>query len=146
MSTVYDVTAWEIIKEVAEILKKDYPQVAPPQGSLFWKTGSYKERAPEQPDWWYVRCASILRKVYLTGPVGISRLRTVYGGGKRKTVRLAHAVKGSGSIIRKAFQQLENAGLLETMERKGRIISSKGRSVLDRAAHQVNLKLEKETS
>lgn len=143
MSTVYDVPAWEIIQEVAELLKKDYPEVTPPPGSQFWKTGSHKERAPEQPDWWYIRCASILRKVYITGPVGVSRLRTVYGGRKRRKVKLNHSVKASGSIIRKAFQQLDKAGLLETMERTGRRISGKGRSLMDRAAHQVNLKLEK---
>ncbi|MGQ9720073.1 MAG: 30S ribosomal protein S19e [Candidatus Jordarchaeum sp.] len=142
MSTVYDVSAWEIIQEVADILKKDYPEVTPPPGSQFWKTGQHKERAPEQPDWWYIRCASILRKVYLTGPVGVSRLRTVYGGRKRMSVKLNRSVKGSGSIIRKVFQQLEEAGLVEIIERKGRRISGKGRSVMDRAAHQVNLKLE----
>jgi small subunit ribosomal protein S19e len=143
MSTVYDVPAWELIQEVAEILKSDHPEVTPPPGSQFWKTGVHKEKAPERPDWWYIRCASILRKVYLTGPVGVSRLRTVYGGRKRRKVALARSVKGSGSIIRKAFQQLEKAGLVERVERKGRRISSEGRSLLDRAAHKVYIKLEK---
>ncbi|MHA1208204.1 MAG: 30S ribosomal protein S19e [Candidatus Freyarchaeota archaeon] len=143
MSTVYDVPAWDLIKEVAEILKKEYPEVHPPPNSQFWKTGSHKERAPEQPDWWYIRCASILRKIYLTGPVGTSRLRTVYGGRKRRRVKLAKFVKGSGSIIRKALQQLEKAGLLEATEGKGRRISGKGKSLLDRVAHKINLNLEK---
>jgi len=58
-------------------------------------------------------------------------------------VALARSVKGSGSIIRKAFQQLEKAGLIERVERKGRRISSEGRSLLDRAAHKVYVKLEK---
>lgn len=45
MSTVYDVPAWKLIVEVAEILKKDHPEVTPPQYSQFWKTGIFKERA-----------------------------------------------------------------------------------------------------
>lgn len=143
MSTVYDVPAWELIQEVAEILKKEHAEVTPPPYSQFWKTGVFKEKAPESPDWWYIRCASILRKVYLTGPVGISRLRTVYGGRNRGDVKLAHFTKGSGSIIRKAFQQLHKAGLLEIVEGKGRRISGKGKSLLDKASHQVNLKLKK---
>ncbi|MEM3526171.1 MAG: 30S ribosomal protein S19e [Candidatus Jordarchaeaceae archaeon] len=144
MTTVYDVPAWELIQEVAEILKKEYPDVTPPPYSQFWKTGVFKEKAPERPDWWYIRCASILRKVYLTGPVGTSRLRTVYGGRHRRGVKLARFAKGSGSIIRKAFQQLHKAGLLELVEGKGRIISKEGRSLLDRASYQVSLKLRKE--
>lgn len=146
MTTVYDVPVWELIQEVAEILKKDYSDVTPPPYSQFWKTGVFKERAPERPDWWYIRCASILRKVYLTGPVGISRMRTVYGGRHRRGVKLARFAKGSGSIIRKAFQQLHKAGLIEIVEGKGRRITAKGRTLLDRAAHQVNVKLKKGAS
>jgi small subunit ribosomal protein S19e len=27
------------------------------------------------PDWWFVRAASMLRKLYLRGPIGVSRMR-----------------------------------------------------------------------
>ncbi|MGZ4852721.1 MAG: 40S ribosomal protein S19, partial [Halobacteriota archaeon] len=45
-------------------------------------------------------------------------------------------VKGSGSIIRKAMQQLENAGFVKTTP-KGREISSQGRSLLDNNAYEL---------
>ncbi|MFX1485967.1 MAG: 40S ribosomal protein S19, partial [Promethearchaeota archaeon] len=98
MTTVFDVPADTLIREVAKILKKDYEQVTPPSWASYVKTGSHKERAVENPEWWFVRCASILRKVYLTYPIGVSRLRTTYGGRKRKGSRPEHFRKGSGAI------------------------------------------------
>lgn len=144
MVTVFDVPAWDLIKEVAEVLKKEYPEVSPPPGSRFWKTGAHKERQPTQDDWWYIRCASILRKLYIYGPVGVSRLRTAYGGRKRRGVKPEHFAKGSGAIIRKALQQLEAAGLVEKVEKEGRCITTKGRSLLDRVAYKISLRLKKE--
>jgi hypothetical protein len=35
------------------------------------------------PDWWFVRAASMLRKLYLRGPIGVSRMRKFYGGRHR---------------------------------------------------------------
>lgn len=34
------------------------------------KTGSFKELAPYNEDWFYVRCASIARHLYHRSPVG----------------------------------------------------------------------------
>nr|HDO81412.1 30S ribosomal protein S19e [Candidatus Bathyarchaeota archaeon] len=144
MVSAYDVPAWDLIREVAKILKEEYPSVSPPPGYQFWKTGVHKEVPPEQADWWYIRCASILRKLYVHGPVGVSRLRTAYGGRKRRGVRPEHFAKGSGSIIRRALQQLEEAGLVEKVEKEGRRITNKGRSLLDRTAYKISLKLRKE--
>ena len=84
MTTVYDVPADLLIKRVAEKLKS---MVKPPEWAKYVKTGVHKQRAPEQEDWWYIRLASILRRVYIDGPVGIERLRTYYGGRKRRGVQ-----------------------------------------------------------
>ena len=144
MVTVYDIPAWDLIKETANVLREEYPSVSPPPGSRFWKTGVHKERQPTQNDWWYIRCASLLRKLYLYGPVGTSRLRSAYGGRKRRGVKPERFAKGSGAIIRKALQQLEAAGLVEKVEKKGRRITNEGRSLLDRVAYKASLKLRKE--
>jgi hypothetical protein len=50
--------------------------------------------------WWYVRCASLQRKIYIHGPIGIEKLRAEYGGRKDFGVRPEHAVKAGGAIIR----------------------------------------------
>lgn len=135
MTTVYDVPADTLIKRVAEKLK-EMPEFTPPEWAKFVKTGVHKERAPEQEDWWWIRVASIFRKVYIDGPVGIERLRTAYGGRKNRGVKPEKFRKGSGSIIRKALQQLENAGFV-TKTKEGRIVTSKGRSFLDKIATEI---------
>ncbi|MFX0169986.1 MAG: 30S ribosomal protein S19e [Candidatus Hodarchaeota archaeon] len=139
MSTVYDVPAEELIPRIAEELKKA-KEVQPPEWTNFVKTGVHKERPPTDPDWWYLRCASILRRLYVKGPTGVSRLRTAYGGRNRRGSRPDHFAKGSGSIVRKALQQLESAGLVEHDKGTGRQLTSQGRSFLDKLAHIMKTK------
>jgi len=107
------------------------------------KTSSHTQSQPEDPDWWFTRTASILRKTYLEGPLGIERLRARYGGRKSLGVRRQHARKGGGSSVRKIFQQLETAGLVETTKGKGRVLTKEGRRVLDKIAAEVKEEIEK---
>ncbi|MEI8332218.1 MAG: 40S ribosomal protein S19, partial [Methanomicrobiales archaeon] len=79
MTTVYDVPADHIIRRVAEELKKR-KEVAPPEWAAFAKTGVHKEMPPEDPDWWFIRAAAVLRRVYVDGPLGVERMRSFYGG------------------------------------------------------------------
>ncbi len=141
MVSVYDVPADVLIKRVAEELKQN-DKVVPPEWAPYVKTGVHKERAPDDPDWWYIRCASILRKLYIDAPLGVSRLRKVYGGRKRRGVKPNVKAKGSGSIIRKALQQLEKAGLVTKQKREGRILTPEGRSFLDRISGDIASKLQ----
>jgi small subunit ribosomal protein S19e len=145
MTTIYDVPSQRAINEIAEELKK-YEEVKPPTWANYVKTSAHKERAPYEPAevWWYQRCASLLRKIYMNGPIGINRLKNMYGGRKNRGAKPFRYMKGSGSIIRKALQQLENAGLLEVRDKKGRVLSNTAVSVLDRIAHQIKLDLQKE--
>lgn len=139
MTTIYDVDAQELIVKTAEELKK-LPEIKPPDWATFVKTGMHKERPPARDDWWYVRIASILRTVYRQGPIGVSKLRTKYGGKKSRGVKKKHFYKGSGNILRKSLQQLEKAGFVKFAEKgvhKGRIITPKGKSFLDKIAAQV---------
>ena len=137
MVTVYDASAAELISATkAELMK--VKEIQPPEWSKFVKTGAHKERPPTQDDWWYIRCASILRTIYIKGPVGVEKLRTRYGGRKNMGTRKEHFRRASGNIIRKALQQLETAGLLKkAVGNKGREISPKGRSMLDKLATKI---------
>lgn len=122
-----------LIEELAQYLKENVKEVQPPEWSLYAKTGCFKDRVPDDPDWWYKRCASLLRKLYLYGPVGVERLRTAYGGRTRNTMKRKHFRKAGGSAIRKALQQLEAAGLVQRTQ-KGRVLTNKGKSLLDNIA------------
>jgi len=128
-----------LINIVAEELKKE-KLVQPLDWAKFVKTGHHKERLPDNPDWWYYRAAAILRSVYRLGPVGTQKLRGKYGGKKNRGHQPEHRYKASGSIIRKILQQLETSGLIKKADKgvhKGRILTPKGISLVDKIAVQI---------
>ena len=137
MTTVYDASAAELISATKSELMK-IKEIQLPEWSKFVKTGAHKERPPAQKDWWHIRCASLLRAIYLKGPIGVEKLRTRYGGKKNMGTRKEHFKKASGNIIRKALQQLETAGLIKkAVGNRGREISPKGMSMLDKLATKI---------
>jgi small subunit ribosomal protein S19e len=137
MTTVYDVPADHIIRRVAEELKKR-KEIVPPEWAAFAKTGVHKEMPPEDPDWWFTRAAAVLRRVYVDGPLGVERMRSFYGGKKNRGSRPNAFRKGSGSILRKALQQLEAAGLI-IHDKTGRKVSPAGMSFLDNLSQEVKI-------
>ena len=78
MAKVYDVPADILVTRLSEILKNE--DIPAPEWSLFVKTGTHADKPPQNSDWWHVRCASILRKIYLHGPLSVNDLRSMYGG------------------------------------------------------------------
>lgn len=127
-----------LVKKTAEQLKE---VIKKPEWASFVKTGMHKERAPIDPDWWYMRAASVLKRIALKGPVGVSKLRNVYGGRKNRGHKPERFYKGSGSIARKLLQQLEKAELVVKGNKgvhKGRIITPKGQSLLDKTALSIH--------
>ena len=137
MTTVYDVPADHIIRRVAEELKKR-KEIVPPEWAAFAKTGVHKEMPPEDPDWWFIRAAAVLRRVYVDGPLGVERMRSFYGGKKNRGSRPNAFRKGSGSILRKSLQQLEAAGLI-IHDKTGRKVSPAGMSFLDNLSQEVKI-------
>ncbi|WP_424353819.1 30S ribosomal protein S19e [Methanobacterium sp. MBAC-LM] len=135
MTTVYDVPADLLISAIAKDLNEN-KSINAPEWAKFVKTGVHKERRPEDADWWYTRCASILRKVYIDGPVGLNSLRSYYGGKKDRGSEPEKFRKGSGSIIRTALHQLEDAGFIAKIK-EGRIITPEGKSFVDKASNIV---------
>ncbi|ADM28211.1 SSU ribosomal protein S19E [Ignisphaera aggregans DSM 17230] len=137
MVTVRDVPADMLIDRLAKYLKENISVIRPPHWALFSKTGSHRERVPDNPDWWYYRAAAILRKLYLAEePIGIETFRTIFGGLKRRGSAPPHFRKCGGSNIRKILQQLEAAHLVMKTP-KGRVISGEGRRLLDRIANEI---------
>lgn len=143
MPTPFDVPADLLIERLAKYLKDNVGEVSPPTWSLTAKTGSHRERPPQRPDWWYIRCASLLRKLYLHGPLGIERLRVEYGGRKRTGQRIEHSRRSGGSSIREPLQQLEKAGLVTKQEKKGRSLTREGTSLMNRISAEVLKEIKK---
>ncbi len=139
MTTIYDVDTNELILLAGKKLKQD-KIVAPPTWASFVKTGVHKERPPVDSDWWYVRSAAILRTVYKQGPIGVSKLRTKFGGRQNTGYKPEHHYKGSGNIARKILQQLEKSAFVKNEQKgqhKGRVITPKGKSFLDKIATEM---------
>jgi small subunit ribosomal protein S19e len=143
LTTPYDVPASDFIEKLAKYLKENVDEVQPPEWASVAKTGTHVEKQPQNANWWYIRSASILRKVYVRGPIGIEKLRADYGGRKNFGVKPEHAVKAAGGNIRKVLQQLEAAGLVQKASPQGRIMAPKGRKLLQEIAEDLQKELVK---
>ena len=136
MGKIYDISAQDLIKKLSNELKKS-KEVKMPSWAMFVKTGVSKERPPLQIDWWYMRAASVLRRVYMLGPIGVSKLRRKYGGKQNRGHKPEHTYKASGKVLRTVLQQLEKEGLIKQVEKgvhKGRVVTPKGNSFMDKLA------------
>ncbi|MGA8904521.1 MAG: 30S ribosomal protein S19e [Candidatus Bathyarchaeia archaeon] len=137
MPTPLDISSDTLIDNLSKFLKENVGEVAPPAWALTAKTGSHRERPPANPDWWYNRCASLLRKLYLHGPVGIARLRVEYGGRLRHGTHIEHSRVAGGSAIREPLQQLQKAGFIAVEAKKGRKLTPEGVALLNRVTADV---------
>jgi small subunit ribosomal protein S19e len=137
MASIYDVEPIKLIEALTKEFEKN-KELAMPDWAQFVKTGAHVERPPAQANWWQIRAAALLRTVYKDGPVGVSKLRTKYGGRKNRGVKPHRLYRAGGKIIRTILQQLENAGYVKKAEKgKGRIITSQGQAILDNTANQL---------
>ena len=144
MPTVYDVPADELIKRTVEYIRENVLDVTPPPWSAQVKAGSHLTSPPQNPDFWYIRSASILRKVYVNNFIGIDHLRKEYGGRTSRGTVGKNKRSSGGAIIRNILKQLEKGGLVATVDKKGRKITAKGRSILDTLAGEVLKNMVKE--
>ena len=134
MANVYEVNPQELVKAAAAKLKEVIKE--PKEYVHFVKSGAGKERPPQDPDFWYIRNASVLRQVYLNGPIGVSKLRVRYGNKKEHVIHRKHFTRAGGSIISDSLNALENAGLVKK-DKKGRIITPKGKSFMDKLSNSM---------
>ncbi len=143
MPTPYDIPPQIFINKLAQYVKNNIDQVTPPEWASYVKTSAHAMKQPQNQNWWYKRCASLLRKTYMKGPIGVERLRAQYSGRKDYGARSEHMKKGAGGNIRKILQQLETAGLVENLEGQGRALTPEGRRLLDTLATEIKKKVEK---
>ena len=127
--------------KMLKLFKKKIDAIKPEPWAAYVKTGMHKERPPIREDWWYIRAASILRKMIRYGPIGVSKLRVYYGGKKDRGVKPERFYNGSGNIIRKILQQLEKADLVKSVKegKKGRIVTKKGKEFLNAVASKISI-------
>ena len=135
---IYSVNQTQLVMAVAQELKSS---IEMPEWAQFVKSGAHRETLPKNPDWWYIRAASILRMTYKEGPIGVGKLRTKYGGRKNRGMKPDAFALASGKVIRTILQQLESAELIKQKQieaHKGRIASPKGASLLVKCAKEIS--------
>ena len=142
--TVKDVPADRFIAAYAAHLKKTQ-KVTPLEGHEYLKTAHYKDVAPLNEDWYYVRAAAVARKLYLKPRIGVGRLRHLFGSVKRNGMCHNKHAKAAGKIIRHSMQQLEKAGVLtqyvdeedKSMKFDERVVSREGQKEMNEVAKNV---------
>lgn len=136
MPTAFDVPAEKLIAKLAEQLK-GVEAVKPPEWGRYVTTGRHREKSPADDLWWHTRTAAVLRKIYIHGPVGTTRIAAMFGGKADRGSKPDKAVRGSRSISRATVQQLEKGQLVAKDKDGGRVVTAKGRKLVDAAASQV---------
>ena len=132
MAVIYDSDIQKSIENISTKLKS---LIKAPEWTKFVKTSSAKERIPDSNEWYYMRAAAILVTIYKRGPMGVSKLRTKYGSKKNRGHKPEKFKRASGKIIRTILQQLDKSELTKFKKdgvHKGRTITSKGKSLVDK--------------
>ena len=136
MALYYQANTQELIEKTAIELKNS-GKITPPEWAAYVKTGSDRERPPANEDWWYMRSAAVLRKVAVIGPIGVSKLRTIFGSRVNRGHKKEKHKRTGGNILRKILQQLEAAQYVKMQKKgvhKGRILAPAGQQLLDKTA------------
>lgn len=141
---VEEVCPVKLIDILAKALKED-KKLPKPKEAAYIKTGHGRELAPENEDWYYVRAASILRKLYMEELInpekskygyGVLWFARIYGGSKNNGHKPSHTVTGSKSVVRRILQSLEHIKLVSKLSDGGRKLSPEGLSFLESMANQ----------
>ncbi|MFC2143171.1 40S ribosomal protein S19 [Candidatus Aenigmatarchaeota archaeon] len=132
---IFDVSAEELSNKLAEELSSKMKQ---PEWSLFVKTGTSRQRPPEQKNWYFIRSGTILKRIYINGPVGVERLRSYFGSSKNLGHQPSHFKKAGGKIIRSIIQELEKLGYIEVAKnKKGRVTTKAGREFVNKVVDSI---------
>jgi len=140
--SVKDVDQHEFVKALGAFLKKS-GKMRTPEWTDIVKTGVYKELAPYDDDWYYIRGASMARHLYIRSPCGVGAFTTVYGGSRSRGTAPSHFCKASLSVCRRILQALETMKMVEKDPNGGRRLTGQGRRDMDRIASQIVTKTKK---
>jgi len=138
---VKDVPCEAFIQSFAQHLKRQ-GKLEMPAWVDYVKTGKAKELAPYDPDWLYVRAASLARKVYIRKGTGVGAFSKVYGRKNRNGVMKNKCSTSSKKVIRYLLQQLGDMGLVEVDQNGGRALTPEGNRELDLVAGRVATEME----
>eukprot|EP01094_Clydonella_sp_ATCC50884_P013257 TRINITY_DN23536_c0_g1_i1.p1 TRINITY_DN23536_c0_g1~~TRINITY_DN23536_c0_g1_i1.p1 ORF type:complete len:147 (+),score=36.11 TRINITY_DN23536_c0_g1_i1:25-465(+) len=135
-ATVKDVPADVFIKAYAAHLKRT-GTIQLPEWVGYVKTAPYKELAPYDEDWFYIRAAAIARRLYIRRGTGVGAFTKVFGGSSSRGVKSSRFARASPGVIRSVIQQLEAIKVVQKVPKGGRQLTRTGRAELDRIASAI---------
>ncbi|CBZ30389.1 putative 40S ribosomal protein S19 protein [Leishmania mexicana MHOM/GT/2001/U1103] len=138
-ATLKDVSAWRWIKTAARHFKQE-GKIFVPNCTEIMKSSHGRERAPQNPDWYYIRCAAVLRAIYLRPGVGYGGLSKRFGNKKNYGSRPEHTVTSSTGPLHWACKSLTKLGLVEPGAQSGQRLTRKGHKFADSLAFQVQIR------
>jgi small subunit ribosomal protein S19e len=133
---VKDVDQQLFVVGFADFLKKSGKMQVPEWADLI-KLSRFNEQGPHNPDWFFVRAASVARHLYIRAPAGVGAFTKIYGARKRNGSAPSHFMRSSQSVSRRVLQSLEEMALVEKDANGGRKLTSQGRRDMDRIAAQI---------
>ena len=137
-ATVKDVPANKWVRAMASHLKQS-GKLFVPNCTEYIKQSSANDRGPQNPDWYYYRCAAVLRRIYQRPGVGYGGLSKPFGMKKNNGSRPEHFVRASKGPLHWVCKSLEGMKLIQKGKVSGRVITREGRRKADAIAFNVKL-------
>ena len=135
-ATVRDVNSWRWIKAAAKHFKSEGKLFVPNCTELV-KTSHGRDRAPQNVDWYYIRCAAVLRAIYLRPGQGTGGLSKRFGIKKNRGSRPEITTRASRGLLHWCCRSLEGLKLLAKGKESGRVVTKEGRKKVDTIAFNV---------
>ncbi|GMP50570.1 hypothetical protein CsSME_00017133 [Camellia sinensis var. sinensis] len=124
VKSVKDVSPNKFVKAYSAHLKRSGKQMERPHWTDIVKTGRFKELAPYDPDWYYIRAGKL-------------SLWRIYGGSKRNRSHPLYFYKSSGAVACHILQQLQTMNIIDIDVKGGRRITSSGQQDLDQVTSRI---------
>lgn len=138
-ATLRDVNAWRWVKTAAAHFKQEGKLFVPRCTELV-KTSHGRERAPQKQDWFYIRCAAVLRAIYLRPGTGYGGLSKRFGNKKNRGSQPEITTKAARGLLHWACRSLEGLKLVTKGKEGGHVITKEGRKKVDTIAFNVHVR------
>ena len=132
-ATLRDVAANKWVRAMAAHLKQEGKLFVPSCTELV-KTGYGRERAPQNPDWYYYRCAAVLRRIYVRPGTGYGGLSKAFGKKQNNGSAPEHTAKACRGLLHWCCRSLEGLKLVAKGKFSGRVLTKDGRKRVDTIA------------
>jgi len=137
-ATVRDVPANKWVKAMAQQFKRE-GKIQVPNCADLVKTCHGRERAPQSNDWYYLRAAAVLRRIYLRPGTGYGGLGKAFAVKKNRGSKPERTIKAAVGPLHWACKALESLKLIAKGKSKGRVLTREGRKRADTVAFNVKI-------